>query len=132
VICTKYGEEGLGWFPSRPNGPYGVSIWRFICKGWDRFFPYLSFEVGAGSTILFWHDRWCEGAPLRDLFLYLYTLAENKEATVAAYCDNVSGLCIWSPIFIRDALVDDASLISLLIKLNGILIGQSSLDSVLV
>ena len=81
-------------------------------------------------TILFWHDRWCEGAPLRDLFPSLYTLAENREATVATYCDNVSGSCIWSPIFIRDALVDDASLISLLIKLNGILIGQSSLDSV--
>jgi len=86
--------------------------------------------VGASSIILFWHDRWREGAPLRDLFPSLHALAENKEATVAAYCDNVSGLCIWSPIFIRDALVDDASLISLLIQLNGILIGQSSLDSV--
>ena len=44
VICTKYGEERLGWFLSRPNGPYGVSLWRFICKGWDRFFPHLSVE----------------------------------------------------------------------------------------
>ena len=67
---------------------------------------------------------------MRDFFPSLYTLAENKEATVAAYCDNVSGSWIWSPIFIRDALVDDAYLISLLIKLNEILIGQSSLDSV--
>ena len=49
---------------------------------------------------------------------------------MAAYCDIASGLCIWSPIFIRDALVDDASIISLHIKLNGILIGQSSPDSV--
>ena len=72
---------------------------------------------------MFWHDRWCERAPLRDLFPSLYVFAENKEATVAAYCDPVSGSCIWSPIFIRDTLVDDASLISLLIKLNGILIG---------
>ena len=47
--------------------------------------------MGTGSTILFWHDRWCEGAPLRDLFASLYTLPENKEATMAAYCDNVSG-----------------------------------------
>jgi len=42
----------------------------------------------------------------------------------------VSGSCIWLPIFIRDALVDDASLRSLLIKLNGISLGQSSLDPV--
>ena len=54
----------------------------------------------------FLHDRWCEGAHLQDLFPSLYALADNKEATVAAYCDHVSGLCIWSPIFIRDALVD--------------------------
>ena len=130
VICSKYGEERRGWFPSRPNGPYGVSLWRFICKRWDTFVSHLSFEVGSGSTILFWHDRWCEGAPLRDLFPSLFALAENKDATVAEYCDNVSGSCIWSPIFTRDALVDVASLLSLLRKLNGMLIRQSPLDLV--
>ena len=77
-MCIKYGEERLGWFPSRPNGPYGVSLWRFICKGWDIFFPHLSFKGASGSTILFWRDCWCKGAPLRDLFPSLFTLVENK------------------------------------------------------
>jgi len=112
----------------RPGGSYEVSLWRFICKGWDRFYPHPSFKVSVCSTIFFWHDHWCEGSPLWDLLPSLYALVENKEATV--YCSHVCRSCVWSPIFIHDTLVDDATLVSLLIKLNRIPIRQSSLDSV--
>jgi len=28
VMCTEYDEEGFGWSPTYPNGPYGLSLWR--------------------------------------------------------------------------------------------------------
>jgi len=74
------------------------------------------------------HDCWCEGAPLRDLFPSLYALAANKAATVAL--SMYLALGVWSSIFVRDALVDYATLVGLLIRLSGIPMGQSSLDSV--
>jgi len=66
---------------------------------------------------------------LRNIFPSLYAPAANKDAAVIAYREHVSGSCIWSSVFIPDAVVDDATLtlVSLLIKLSGITIGQSLL-----
>ena len=69
VVTTKYGVAGFGWFPSTPNGSYEYSPLRYISKGWEIFLPFFSFKVGDGSSIYFWHDRWCDDAPLRDTFL---------------------------------------------------------------
>ena len=86
VVMSKYGDNGLGWYPSKPRGAYGQSLGRFIHKGWRRFFNHFSSEVGVGSSIFFWHDRWCQEGPLRDLFPSLYVLVMNKDATIADYC----------------------------------------------
>jgi len=53
VVTIKYGDDGFGWFPSIARGSYGYSLWRYISKGWGRFFPRCSFEVGDGSSIFF-------------------------------------------------------------------------------
>jgi len=53
VVTSKYGVNGLGWYPSKPRGAHGQSLWRFIHKGWGRFFSHFSFEVGVGSSIFF-------------------------------------------------------------------------------
>jgi len=37
VVTSKYGVNGLGWYPSKPRGAHGQSLWRFIHKGWGRF-----------------------------------------------------------------------------------------------
>ena len=97
----------------------------------DRcFYPYFSFKVGDGSTIFFWHDRWCEGGPLKDLFPSLYALAENKDESVVDYREQVFGSFVWAPIFTRDAFVDDLTLVSFLSILHGISILDCSHDSV--
>jgi len=57
---------------------------------------------------------------MRDLFSSLYVLAANRDATIADYCHRDNGAVVWSPIFIRDAFVDDTSLASFLNKLNEI------------
>ena len=85
VVTIKYGEGGFGWSPSSARGSYGYSLWRFISKGWGRFYPHCSFEVGDGSSIFFWHDRWCGEVPLKVLFPRLFVLAVDKNAPVADY-----------------------------------------------
>jgi len=120
VVRSKYGDIGFGWYPSRPKGAYGQSLWRFIFKGWGRFYQLFSFRVGDGSCISFWHGWWCEEGPLRGLFPSLYVLAVNRDASIADYYHNGPGGVVWSPVFIRDAFVDDSILTSFLNKLNEV------------
>ena len=39
--------------------------------------------MGDGSCFKFWCDPWCEGLPLKNIFLDLYNIASNKDALVA-------------------------------------------------
>jgi len=130
VATIKYGDDGFGWFPSIMKGSYVCSLWRYISKGWGRSFPHCSFEVGDGSLIFFWHDRWCGEIPLKDRFPRLYVLAVDKNASVANYQEQVYGNNTWAPVFVRDGFVDDDSLVSFFNKLNEANIGESSMDRV--
>ena len=47
------------------------------------FILFIIFKVGDGSRIKFWCDPWCEGLPLKNIFLELYNIASNKDASVA-------------------------------------------------
>ena len=51
VIKAKYGLNSLNWVTSNYIGTYGVSLWKFIIRGWKRFFSHVSFEVGDGYSI---------------------------------------------------------------------------------
>jgi len=53
VIEVKYGSVMGGWCSLPVSGPYGVSVWKFIQRGWDNVAKYLRFEVGDGSHIRF-------------------------------------------------------------------------------
>jgi len=121
VVRSKYADNGFGWYPSRPKGAYGQGLWRFI--------QLFSFRVGVGSSISFWHDRWCEEGPLRDLFPSLYVLAVNRDASMADYYQNGPDGVVWSSVFIRDAFVDDSILTDFLSKLNEVT-PQDSTDAV--
>ena len=47
------------------------------------FILFIIFKVGDGFCIKFWCDSWCEGLPLKNIFLELYNIASNKDASVA-------------------------------------------------
>jgi len=51
--------------------------------GRDSF--HFSFELGDGSTIFFWHDRWCGEVPLKEVYPGLYVLAVDRNASIADY-----------------------------------------------
>lgn len=63
VICTKYGVDGFGWYPSNPNGPDGLCLWWYICRGRETFSLHVSLEVGAGSIIFFGMTVGVKGVP---------------------------------------------------------------------
>ena len=83
------------------------SLWRYISKGWENFSPFFSFKVGDGSSIYFWHDPWCDDAPLRDTFPGLFVLAENREASIAYYWDQTFGAIVSVPAFVWDGFFYD-------------------------
>jgi len=104
---------------SNPSGAYGQFV-EILHKGWERFYHHFSFEVGVGSSLFFWHNRWCQEGPLRDLFPSLYVLTVNRDAITADFCQRRLGAVEWSTVFIHDAFVDDTSLATFLNKFNEI------------
>lgn len=58
VVC---GEDGV---PKLIGDAYGVGFWKGIRKGWDHFLTFLTYSVGNGERVMFWHDPWCGDLPL--------------------------------------------------------------------
>ena len=80
VIAMKYGEGKRGWSTRVCRRGHGCGLWRSISEGWESFFKHLSFVVGNGSHILFWHDKWTRNNSLKTLYPKLFVCSTNKEA----------------------------------------------------
>jgi hypothetical protein len=65
VVDSKYGSSWGGWCSNEVHGSYGVSLWKNIRRGWREFSSHTRFEVGDGSKIRFWHDKWYGDRSLR-------------------------------------------------------------------
>uniref|UniRef100_A0A2N9GEV9 TIR domain-containing protein n=1 Tax=Fagus sylvatica TaxID=28930 RepID=A0A2N9GEV9_FAGSY len=104
VIAAKYGLEGGGWFSKQPKGTHGCSLWKGIMLGRDRFRSHIELVAGKGDRILFWHDMWCGGIPLKSLFLVLFSCSSNKTVSIESLlCRPVEGGGrVWNLPFIRD------------------------------
>ena len=83
VVEAKYGSLRGGWCSFEPRGAYGVGFWKNIRKGWDTFKGFTQFEVGEGTRVSFWHDLWYGDSALKFAFLGLFSIACEKDATVA-------------------------------------------------
>ena len=62
------------------------------------FSKHLSFVVGDGSRILFWHDKWIGDNSLKTLYPELFVCSTNKEACVSnAPCiPGVGNVRVWN------------------------------------
>ena len=72
VISTKYSEGHGGWYTKLFRRTHGCGLWRSIHEGWESFSKHLSFIVGEGTRICFWHDRWIGDYTLKDLYILSY------------------------------------------------------------
>jgi hypothetical protein len=102
-VDSKFDSLWGGWCSLEPVGVFGVGLWKNIRKGWDKLFSFISFEVGDGSKISFWHDQWCEEMTLKVAFPVLYGLACEKDASIAANLEFLGGYNQWNVSFIRVA-----------------------------
>ena len=82
VVSIKYGEGQGGWYSKVCRRTHGCDLWRSIDEGWESFSKHLSFVVGEGTRIRFWHDRWIGDNTLKDLYLDLYVCLAVKDACI--------------------------------------------------
>jgi hypothetical protein len=78
-----------------------VSVWKHIRRGWDNFFNFLRFEVGVGSNVRFWHDKWCGDSPLKLFYPALFSIARYKDAWVADNLSVQDRVAQWNVVFTR-------------------------------
>uniref|UniRef100_A0A2N9H6M3 Reverse transcriptase zinc-binding domain-containing protein n=1 Tax=Fagus sylvatica TaxID=28930 RepID=A0A2N9H6M3_FAGSY len=101
VIVAKYGNLHEGWTSGEVVGPNGVSLWKNIRKERDTFSHFLSFEIGDGSMVRFWTDRWCGTCSLKEAFPELFRITRNKEALVKEHIQYHNEVVSWVLNFIR-------------------------------
>lgn len=55
ILGAKYGVMEGGWCSIKGRGSYGVSLWRYIQRGWSDFWERATF-VEDGNIINFGND----------------------------------------------------------------------------
>ena len=122
VVKAKYGSEKEGWRSRANASSYGIGLWKFISREWHRFSSHIRLIPSNGSRISFWEKVWCGNSSLKEVFPGLYSLASNKEASIADNIDLLSGSHQWNISFLcslNDWEVDDmVSFYSLLYSHN--------------
>ena len=104
VIAMKYREGKGGWSTRVCRRAHGYGLWRSISEGWKSFSRHVSFVVGDGSRILFWHDKWIEDNSLKSLYPQLFVCSANMEACIFEVLSPLVGDNdrVWSLRFYRE------------------------------
>ena len=83
MVEAKYGSLWGGWCSKEVKGSYGLCLWKSIRKEWETFSNHLYMQVGDGVRIRFWQDRWRGEEPLKVTFPELFSIAREKDASIA-------------------------------------------------
>ena len=79
-----------------------MGLWKGIRRGWEKFHSFLSFSVGNGERVKFWHDKWCGDATLKEAFPDFFSITADKEAIVADFLLTRTGNLHWEVAFVRN------------------------------
>ena len=99
VVAAKYDNSWGGWCAKEVKDSYGVSLWKSIHRGWPLFSNHLFYLVGNGSPVKFWHDRWCGVMPLKEAYPELFSIALDRNVSVANLMSHINGMFHWDVIF---------------------------------
>ncbi|KAG2682775.1 hypothetical protein I3843_10G000300 [Carya illinoinensis] len=102
VIAIKFGSMWGGWCSKDTSRAYGVSLWKFIRKGWGFFSDHIRLKVRDGKRTLLWHDLWCGVSPLKQDFPSRFRIARDQNAAVGKSFCGIDNNIQWNVIFIRD------------------------------
>ena len=80
---------------------YGVGVWKEIGKGWDLVAGKILFEVGNGSRVLFWKDKWCGSMTLCDAFPNLFAVVAHIDVVIKEMWILDEGGRCWNSFFVR-------------------------------
>ena len=83
------------------NGPYGVGLWKNISQRWPSFSHHILYDIGDGSNVKFWQDRWCGETSLAIRYPNLFRFCRNKDASVAELMKSANGVLFWDVRFFR-------------------------------
>ena len=101
VIEVKYGSEWGGWCTRLVNGPYGVGLWKYISQGWPSFPSHILYDIGDGSRVKFWQDRWCGETSLAVSSPELFRFCQDQEVSVAEVMKFDNGILFWDVSFFK-------------------------------
>ena len=93
VIEVKYGCGWGSWCPRPINGPYGVGLWKNISQGWPSFSHHLLYDIGDGSRVKFWQDRWYGETSLAISYPKLFRFCRVKKVSVAELMSLIMESC---------------------------------------
>ena len=103
VIKCKYDTLRGDWRTKDIVHSHGSSLWKGIMRVWRDLYTHVSYQLGNGSKIRFWHDVWCGQMSFRDKFPELFALATYQEASVEeCWSPSLVGGS-WLPLFRRGA-----------------------------
>ncbi|CAL5385255.1 unnamed protein product [Camellia sinensis] len=109
LLCSKYMFEENNWIPTVNSSSRYSRIWSDILATIGQNQPLKEFylvqfqiKVGNGCRIKFWHDKWAGVRCLKDEYPRLFSLSNDKEATLSIFYARKSSLEEWKFSFRRD------------------------------
>lgn len=67
-----------------------------------NFFNHVSFKIGGGDRIHFWHDFWCGDLAVKNFFLSLFKIARLQDAAMEDLFSFVNDSIQWNVDFIKN------------------------------
>ncbi|KAM7513904.1 hypothetical protein LguiA_003487 [Lonicera macranthoides] len=130
IIRSKYGLSDNGWDSKVVSSGTYRNPWKYISHGLESFLEHTKLEVGGGSTVRFWEDKWRGETTFDSLFPRLYRLSVNKGDSIASLAFlNSNCIVSWNLSFSRN--LNERELeeyLSLLRVIEGVRLSPGSMD----